>query len=106
GYLVGTVTGSWIVGALAATAAIGVFGLLIYHGLIRRFQHDDMRVALITLGVAIVGTDLMMAGFGGVATQVPADRSLRTGVDLPVIGSYQLLRLLILGIAIVVGVAL
>ncbi|WP_166983960.1 branched-chain amino acid ABC transporter permease [Paramicrobacterium fandaimingii] len=106
GYVIATATGNWIIGALGGAIAVGFLGLLIYHGLIRRFQHDDMRVALITLGVAIIGTDLMMASFGGLATQVPIEANVQQGVDVPFIGQYPLIRLLVLGIAIVVGVAL
>ncbi|WP_166997823.1 branched-chain amino acid ABC transporter permease [Paramicrobacterium fandaimingii] len=106
GYVIATATGNWVIGALGGAIAVGFLGLLIYHGLIRRFQNDDMRVALITLGVAIIGTDLMMASFGGLATQVPIEANVRQGVDVPFIGQYPLIRLLVLGIAIVVGVAL
>lgn len=106
GYVIATATGNWIIGALGGAIAVGFLGLLIYHGLIRRFQNDDMRVALITLGVAIIGTDLMMASFGGLATQVPIEANVQQGVDVPFIGQYPLIRLLVLGIAIVVGVAL
>lgn len=106
GYVIARATGSWVVGALAATLIIGIFGLMIYHGLIRRFQHDDMRVALITLGVAIIGTDLMMATFGGLATQVPTEVDVAFGVTVPGIGDYPLIRLLVLALAIVVGVGL
>jgi branched-chain amino acid transport system permease protein len=66
-----------------------------------------MRVALITLGVSLIGTDLMLATFGGTATQVPIDAQLQVAtVQLPLIGSYSLLRLLVLGVAIVIGVLL
>lgn len=106
GFVIATATGNWFLGALGAAIAVGVFGLIIYHGLISRFQNDDMRVALITLGVAIIGTDLMAASFGGLATQVPVDASVRSGIDIPFVGQYPLIRLLILAIAIVVGVAL
>ncbi len=106
GYAVATTTGSWLLGAATGAIAIGVFGLIIYHGLIRRFQHDDMRVALITLGIAIIGTDLMMAGFGGLAREVPTEVNVKVGVPLPLVGNYQLSRLLVLAIAVIVGIAL
>ena len=66
-----------------------------------------MRVALITLGVSLIGTDLMLAFFGGTATQVPVPTEVQTSsVDLPLIGAYPALRLLVLVIALVVGVGL
>lgn len=106
GFVIATATGNWFLGALGAAIAIGVFGLIVYHGLIIRFQNDDMRVALITLGVAIIGTDLMAAIFGGLATQVPIQAGVHSGIEIPLIGQYPLVRLLVLGIAILVGIAL
>ena len=107
GYVVARETGNWLVGAIAAAIGVGIFGLLIHQLLIKRFQDDDMRVALITLGVSLIGTDLMMATFGGTATQVPVASELQVAtVQLPIIGSYSLLRLMVLGVAIVIGVLL
>ncbi|AXH34782.1 branched-chain amino acid ABC transporter permease [Humibacter sp. BT305] len=106
GYLVARETGNWLLGAAAAVVAVGLLGLIIHQLLIRRFQDDDMRVALITFGVALIGTDLMLAAFGGTATQVPLPTELQGGIQLAVVGQYPLIRLLILGVAAVVGVGL
>lgn len=106
GYVVARETGNWFLGALGGAVAVGILGLLIHQLLIRRFQDDDMRVALITLGVSLIGTDLMLATFGGTATQVPLPAELQIGLELPGIGQYPLIRLLILGLSIAVGVGL
>lgn len=107
GYVVARESGSWMLGAVGAAVAVGVFGLIIHQLLIKRFQDDDMRVALITLGVSLIGTDLMLAVFGGTATQVPVDPALQVATaSLPLIGSYSLLRLLVLGFAVVIGIVL
>ncbi|WP_396667188.1 branched-chain amino acid ABC transporter permease [Microbacterium sp. R86528] len=107
GYVVVRATGNWLFGAIVAAAAVGLVGLFIHQVLIKRFQDDDMRVALITLGVSIVGADLMFAVFGGTATQVPVPAWLSVGVDLPFLSSpYPLLRLVILGLAIIIGIAI
>lgn len=106
GYTIARETGNWILGALGAAAAVGLLGLFIHQVLIRRFQDDDMRVALVTLGVALIGTDLMLAVFGGTATQVPIPKEYQVGLDIPLIGQYPLIRILILLIAIAVGVGL
>ena len=66
-----------------------------------------MRVALITLGVALIGTDLMLAlPFGSSATQVPIPQELQVPVALPLVGEYPVIRILILAAALVVGIAL
>lgn len=107
GYVVARETGNWFIGVLGGAAAIGLLGLVIHQVLIRRFQDDDMRVALITLGVSLIGTDLMLAVFGGTATQVPVPPDLQVAsVTIPFIGAYPVLRLLVLLVAIIIGVAL
>ncbi|WP_111720975.1 branched-chain amino acid ABC transporter permease [Homoserinimonas sp. OAct 916] len=106
GYVIVRETGNWALGALGAALAVGLLGLVIHQLLIRKFQDDDMRVALITLGVALIGTDLMLATFGGTATQVAFPAALQIGVNVPGVGQYPLIRLMILGISIVVGILL
>ena len=106
GYVVAVATENWILGLLAGLLAAGLLGLFTHQVLIRRFQDDDMRVALITLGVAVIGTDLMLAVFGGTATQVPFPQNLQIAINLPGIGDYPLIRLIILAIAIVLGLAI
>lgn len=106
GYVVVRETGNWILGALAASVGVGLLGLLIHQLLIRKFQDDDMRVALITLGLSLIGTDLMLAAFGGTATQVAIPKALQIGVELPLLGTYPLIRILLLLIAIGVGFGL
>lgn len=105
-YKVAKSTGSWILGAAAASVLIGLLGLLIHQVLIRRFQNDDLRVALITLGVALIGTDLMFYYFGGTALQVPTSGFMQSSVSLPGIGDYPVMRLVVLAVAIVIGVGL
>ena len=106
GYVAASVTGNWIVGLVTGLVAAGLLGLFTHQVLIRRFQDDDMRVALITLGVAVIGTDLMLAVFGGTATQVPFPQELQIALQIPGIGDYPLIRLIILAIAVVLGLAI
>ena len=107
GYLVVRESGNWFLGALCGALAVGLLGVIIHQVLIRRFQDDDMRVALITLGVALIGTDLMLAlPFGSSATQVPIPQELQVPVALPLVGEYPVIRILILAAALVVGIAL
>lgn len=107
GYVIVRESGNWFLGALGAAIATAVLGVVIHQLLIRRFQDDDMRVALITLGVSLIGTDLMLATFGGTATQVPVATELQAAsVTLPIVGTYPILRLLALVVAAIIGIAL
>lgn len=106
GYVIARETGQWWLAALGAAAIVGLLGLLIHQVLIRRFQDDDMRVALITLGVSLIGADLMSAVFGGVAYQVPAPAEWMISLSLPGVGAYPAARLLMLALAVVVGILL
>lgn len=106
GYVIARETGQWWLAVLGSAAVVGLLGLFIHQVLIRRFQDDDMRVALITLGVSLIGADLMSAVFGGVAYQVPAPAAWMESIVLPGVGAYPLARLLMLGLAIVIGILL
>lgn len=106
GYVIARETGQWWLALLGAAAVVGLLGLLIHQVLIQRFQDDDMRVALITLGVSLIGADLMSAVFGGVAYQVPAPAEWMVSIPLPLVGAYPVARLLMLALAAVVGILL
>ena len=68
GYISWTVadkTDNWFFGAVAGALSLGVIGTLIYVLLLRKFQYEELRVALITLGVSLVLAQAMLAIFGG-----------------------------------------
>ena len=48
GYVIARETGQWWLAILGSAAVVGLLGLFIHQVLIRRFQDDDMRVALIS----------------------------------------------------------
>lgn len=106
GYVIARETGQWWLAIVGSAAVVGLLGLFIHQVLIRRFQDDDMRVALITLGVSLIGADLMSAVFGGVAYQVPVPAEWMTSLQLPGVGAYPAARLLMLAFAIVIGILL
>ncbi len=110
GYVAWTViraTDSFMLGALVAALLIGVVGLVLHQGLLRTIERDDMRVALVTIGVSLIGADQMLAYFGGVAHSIPTPEPLRTAVPVPLLGiNYPAYRLTIVGIAVAVGIGL
>jgi branched-chain amino acid transport system permease protein len=110
-------TGSWFFGVAIGFLAMAAVGLLLQWSIFRRLEGQDMRQTLITIGISIVAADLMLAIWGGNAYQFePPDflfgaTTLPIQVDvnrrgLPVYLVYPTYRLVILGTAIAIGIAL
>lgn len=107
GFEVLRATESWLVGLLGAAIALGFVGLLMYEIFLRRVEKEDMRVALITIGLSLVFADLMLGRWGGVAHSLRAPEFLRGAFDFRVFDLvYPRGRLFTLLLAILVGVAL
>jgi len=110
GYISWTVTdktGNWLYGALAGALVLGIFGTLVYVSLLRKFQYEELRVALITLGVSLVLAQAMLAIFGGEYYQTNIPKSLAKAVAIPGLGiSYPLFRIFVLLLAVFVAVGL
>ncbi len=97
----------WAIPLLIGAAVVGVVGLAMQQSLLRWNQGQDLRQALITIAVSIIGADLMLWKFGGVAKDMAIPKSLDRFVNVHVAGvQYSLFRLFILAVAVVIGVAL
>jgi len=70
GYEVTEATGVWLLGVAAGFAALAVVGLLMQVFVFRRLEGDELRQTLVTLGIAIVAADLMLAIWTGVTYQI------------------------------------
>jgi len=98
---------SWGLGLVGAAIAIGCVGLLMYEVLLRRIEKEDMRVALVTIGVSLIMADQMLLSYGGVAYSLRTPDWLRGAFDFGFAGLvYPRGRLFTLVLAIVVGIAL
>jgi branched-chain amino acid transport system permease protein len=96
---------SWIVPLLAGSAVAAVVGLVMFEVFLRWNQGQELRQALITLAIAVILADQMLARWGGLAQSMswPGDVTHFTEI----LGQrYATSRLFILGIAIVVGALL
>ena len=97
----------WVIPLVLAALAVGVLGLLIYVVLLRWNQGQELRQALITIAIIVIGADQMVAHFGGIAQDIKLPAAWPGSVDLPVAGQYGFFRLtIVLGSAILVGVLL
>jgi branched-chain amino acid transport system permease protein len=97
----------WIVPAIVATLIVAAMGVTMQQVFLRWNQGQDLRQALITIAIAIILADQMLAHFGGVAEDIAWPRNFDKFVNLRVEGiQYTATRLIILGIALVIGLLL
>jgi branched-chain amino acid transport system permease protein len=107
GFQVSDSTGSWLLGLLAGTVAIAAIGLAVQQVLLRRIQGEELREALITIGLAIVIADQCLAYWGGTPRDIGVPSGLSGAKELGVAGVlYPTYRLFVLGLAIALGVGL
>ena len=117
GYEASIATGSWLLGAVAAFVIVALVGAVLQVVVFRRMQGNDLRQTLVTIGISIVAADLMLAVWGGSTYQFTPPEALFGAVELPIISvirssgvevmlKYPIYRLVVLGVAVVVGIAL
>ena len=117
GYGVIAQTDSWLLGLLVAFLVIAIIGMALQVLIFRQMEGQDLRQTLVTIALSIVLADLMLWIWGGGYYQIQTPEWLYGAVTIPVvIGAtssgdpvylqYPMLRLFILALAIVVGLAL
>ncbi|QFT64411.1 branched-chain amino acid ABC transporter permease [Roseivivax sp. THAF30] len=106
GFEVSEATGSWILGILTAGIAVAAAGAALQASILSWMQGQDLRQALATIGVSIVAADLMLAQWGGSAYQITLPDAVSTFVPVPIAGRYAMARLMLIGFALVIGIAL
>lgn len=106
GYSVAAASGSWLLGIAGAALGSAVAGAIMHRVFLDRYQGQDLRQALITIGLSIVIADLLLASYGGLTYQLDIPDVLFGGVRLPLVGGYSLFRLILIGFAILVYIVL
>jgi branched-chain amino acid transport system permease protein len=107
GFQVSDATGSWLLGLATATVSIAVLGVAVQQLLLRRIQGEELREALITIGLAIVIADQCLAYWGGSPRDISVPAGLSGAKELGVAGLiYPTYRLFVLILAIALGVGL
>jgi branched-chain amino acid transport system permease protein len=96
--------GSFVLPLVIATFSVALLGLIIQQVFLRWNQGQELRQALITIAISIIVADQAVARFGGIAKEisVPIERS----IELPIVGNYGTMRLVMLLVAVVVGLLL
>jgi len=106
GYEAQAASGSWALAALAGAGAAAVLGALLQVSLFGWMQGQDLRQALVAIGVSIVLADVMLAFWGGTTYQIALPDVLRSFVPLPVVRRYPQSRLALIGVAALIGLGL
>lgn len=107
GWSIGDATGNWLLAAIFAPLIVGVVGIILQQGLLRRIQGQDLREALVTIGVSIVVADLLLAQYGGQNYEYALPDVINGPAYLGFLNvTYPAYRLFILGIALLVGLGL
>ena len=106
GWSVADATGNWYLALIISPVMVAVVGILLQQGLLRRIQGQDLREALVTIGVSIVVGDLLLAYYGGANYEVQTPDLLNGGVSLGFGLIYPAIRIGVLLVAILIGVCL
>lgn len=117
GYEVASATGFWLIGVAAGFVLVALVGLVLQMAVFRRLEGDDLRQTLVSIGISIVAADLMLAVWSGGTYQILTPAWLDGAVTLPIISTvkadgslvwlkYPFYRLVVLGLAVVIGVGL
>lgn len=97
---------AWYAAIAAGAGAAAAAGLLMQKLFLGWMQGQDLRQALVTIGISIVAADQMLAYFGGTPRQFFAPDVLFGSTQLPLIGGYPTFRLFQILFALVVGAGL
>jgi len=118
GYEIVERTGSWLLAFPVAFITMAAFGAVLQIFIFRRFDGQDLRQTLITIGLSVVLADIMLWIWGGgfyqilspdflsgpIETFIPSSISRRSGELIFI--KYPAVRLAILAGAIVIGAAM
>ncbi len=101
-------TGNWFAALVIGFAAVAVVGIVIHLGLLSRMAGQDLRQALVTIGLSIIIADLLLAKYGGLTYQIEPPPFAAGSVAIPFVvnGTYSAYRLFIIALAAAVYGAL
>ncbi len=105
GISVAAVTGSWVLGVVAAGFSVGLVGLFSERVLLHRVRGRELPEVLLTVGIALVIADLILAVFGGNPRSADPPPPLVGGTPIGPV-TYPTYRLFVIAFAVAVGVIL
>jgi branched-chain amino acid transport system permease protein len=110
-------TDSWLFSYVIAFVSCAIVGVAMQFFIFRRMEGEDLRQTLVTLGLAIIFSDLMVWVWGGNAIQIDTPDYLLGPVATPIIAAvksngeaifltYPSVRLVIFVAAVLIGVGM
>ncbi|MGH6929709.1 MAG: branched-chain amino acid ABC transporter permease [Dongiaceae bacterium] len=106
GFEVGDRMGSWFLAVVAGFVSAAIFGVLLQILVFRRMEGQELRQTMVTIGISIVAADLMLAIWTGQTYQFEPPDWLYGATPLPFVKAYPTIRIMVLVVSVVVGVAL
>ncbi len=106
GWVVGDATDNWFLAVAVGFASAAVVGFLLQVSIFRFMQGQELRQTLVTIGISIVLADLMLWWFGGEIYSFDPPRAIYKSMPMLVVQKYPTYRIVVLGIAIAIGLAL
>lgn len=97
---------AWYAGLAWGIAVTALIGVALQKVLLGWMQGQELRQALVTIGVSIIVADQLLAIYGGNPRQFFAPDAIFGSTRLPFIGNYPTFRLVQIGVAVAVGVGL
>jgi branched-chain amino acid transport system permease protein len=115
GYGIATFTDQWLLAILGAFVVVAAIGVALQYFVFRWLEGQDLRQTMVTIGLSIVFADLCLWFFGGDFYQIETPAALTGPAQLPFVTGlgrtgeavylrYPIVRLVILGGAIAIGI--
>jgi branched-chain amino acid transport system permease protein len=105
GIAIAAATGSWLLGIAVAGVGVGLVGFGTERILLRRVRGRELPEVLLTVGIAIVVGDLILATFGGNPRSADPPPQLVGATELGPV-TYPTYRLFVMAFAVAVGLGL
>jgi branched-chain amino acid transport system permease protein len=117
GYEAAEWTGSWLLSYVVAFICCAIIGAAMQVLIFRRMEGQDLRQTLVTLGLSVVFSDLMVWVWGGNAFQITTPDYLAGPVPTPIVVAvkssgeavflqYPRVRLVIFAAAVLIGIGM
>lgn len=105
GVVVATLSGNLLLALIVAILVVAITAFVVEVGLLRFVRGQELPEVLLTIGIAFVVADLCLAIFGGDPHNLP--NSVKVQGALQIGGLiYPWYRILVIGVAVLIGVAL